>query len=225
MRFFDLLFSTIALLVLLPALIPVAILLKLTGEGKVLYFQSRIGKDGKEFKIWKFATMLENSPNMKNAYITTTDDPRVLSSGKFLRKYKINELPQVINILKGDMSIVGPRPLVAQHLEYYSKEKLSDILSLKPGLTGVASIIFRDEERMISNRPSNMEAKDFYKIHISPYKEDIEQWYKENRSMGLYFKVIFLTAWCILAPDSLLHEQLLHGLPAKPNALNIEAQQ
>ena len=150
-RSFDILFSGLALIVLAPLLLPIMLILKLTGENKIFYLQERVGKNGKLFGIWKFATMLENSPNMQNAYITTHGDPRVLPFGRFLRKSKINELPQLVNILKGDISIVGPRPQVKAHLDLYPKDKLEDILSIQPGLTGIASLFFRDEEMMISN--------------------------------------------------------------------------
>lgn len=149
-RFFDIFFSALALVFLFPLLLLVIVVLKLTGEGEIFYKQERVGQYGKKFGIWKFATMLKNSPNMQNAYITTHGDPRVLPVGRFLRKSKINELPQLINVFIGDISLVGPRPQVEAHLEMYPKEYLQDILSIKPGLTGIASLFFRDEETMIS---------------------------------------------------------------------------
>jgi len=216
-RMFDILFTAIAMLLLSPFLIPVAILLKLTGEGEVFYFQERIGQNGKPFHIYKFATMLKDSPNMANAYITTKGDPRVLPFGKFLRKTKLNELPQLINILKGDISIVGPRPQVKSHLDIYPKDKVGEILSIKPGLTGIASIFFRDEEGMISR--SAMEPKAFYKKYIIPYKVDLELWYKKNQGISTYFKIIFLTAWVIVFPKSLLIYKLFKDMPASVQEL------
>ena len=115
-RFFDIFFSGLALIVLSPLLVPVVIILKFTGEGEVFYLQDRVGKDGKIFKLMKFATMLKDSPNMGTGTVTVKDDPRVLPFGKFLRKTKINELPQLLNILKGDISIIGWRP---QTKKYY----------------------------------------------------------------------------------------------------------
>jgi len=111
-RFFDFVLSLIALIILLPFLLPIIILLKLTGEHEVFYFQKRIGYKNREFNIWKFATMLKNSLNMGTGEITLRNDPRVTKVGKFLRSTKINELPQIINVLKGDMSIVGARPQI-----------------------------------------------------------------------------------------------------------------
>ena len=161
--------------------------------------------------------MLENSPNMKNAYITTHDDPRVLPFGAFLRKSKINELPQLVNILKGDISIVGPRPQVKAHLDLYPVDKLDAILSIKPGLTGIASLFFRDEETMISN--STMEPKEFYKAYLAPYKVELELWYKLNKNMYTYFMLIALTAWSIFFSDSKLYRKVFKDLPEPPQEL------
>ena len=216
-RFFDIFFSGLALIVLAPLLLPIMLILKLTGEHKVFYLQERVGKDGKMFGIWKFATMLENSPNMKNAYITTHGDPRVLPFGRFLRKSKINELPQLVNIVKGDLSVVGPRPQVKAHLDLYPKDKLDDILSIQPGLTGIASLFFRDEETMISN--SDMEPKAFYKAYIAPYKADLELWYKENQNLYTYFMLIGLTAWSVVFSDSKLYTKVFNDLPEAPKEL------
>jgi lipopolysaccharide/colanic/teichoic acid biosynthesis glycosyltransferase len=216
-RLFDILLSGLALLFLTPLLLPIIIVLKFTGENKIFYFQERVGKDGKLFAIWKFATMLENSPNMKNAYITTHGDPRVLPFGRFLRKSKINELPQLVNILKGDISVVGPRPQVKAHLDLYPKDKLEDILSIQPGLTGIASLFFRDEETMISN--SDMAPKAFYKAYIAPYKVDLELWYKKNQNLYTYFMLICLTAWSVVFSDSKLYRKVFKDLPEAPKKL------
>ena len=121
-RFFDLLFSLVALVILAPLLIPIMIILKLTGEREVFYFQKRIGHKNREFDIWKFATMKKDSPNIGTGEITLRNDPRVTNVGRFLRRTKINELPQVFNVLVGDMSIVGPRPLMKKSFELYNPE-------------------------------------------------------------------------------------------------------
>ena len=143
-RFFDILFSLLGILVLCPLLTPIAFLLLLTGEHKIFYNQLRIGKCRKSFGLLKFATMLEDSPNLEGGDITSGDDPRVLPVGKFLRKTKINELPQLLNIFIGDISIVGPRPLTPRNFLYYDNETQDAIKKIKPGLTGVGSIVFRD---------------------------------------------------------------------------------
>lgn len=218
-RFFDIFFSGLALIVLAPILLPVIVILRFTGEGEVFYIQQRVGKDGKMFGIWKFATMLKDSPNMKNAYITTHGDPRVLPFGKFLRKSKVNELPQLINILKGDISIVGPRPQVKAHLDLYPQDKLDDIISIKPGLTGIASLFFRDEETMISR--SQMDPKAFYKAYIAPYKSELELWYKKNQNLYTYFMLIILTAWSVIFSNSKLYKKVFKDLPIPPKELII----
>ena len=216
-RFFDIVFSGLALLVLSPFLIPIMIVLRFTGEGEIFYKQDRVGKDGKMFGIWKFATMLKDSPNMKNAYITTHGDPRVLPFGNFLRKSKINELPQLVNIFKGDISVVGPRPQVKAHLDLYPKDKLDDVMSIQPGLTGIASLFFRDEETMISR--SDLEPKEFYKQYIAPYKAELELWYKRNQNLYTYFMLIALTAWSVVFPDSKLYLKVFKDLPIPPSEL------
>ena len=163
-RIFDLIIALIALVLLLPVFIPVMLILRFTAEREVFYFQNRIGKDCKYFDIWKFATMLKNSSKMGTGNITLRNDPRVTPFGKFLRKSKINELPQIINVLLGDMSIVGPRPTVRKHAEAYPDDVRKQIYSSKPGITGVGSIIFRDEEELISN--SEMDPFEFYKTQL-----------------------------------------------------------
>ena len=144
-RFFDIVLSVLAIAILSPLLIPVVIGLLLTGERYVFYFQDRIGFKNKTFSIWKFATMLKNSPNLPGGIHTTSKDPRLMPMGGFLRKTKINELPQLFNILIGDMSIVGPRPLVGKVFDPYPDHIKDKIYNVRPGLTGIGSIIFRDE--------------------------------------------------------------------------------
>ena len=136
-RSLDIIVSIIALTLLLPLFIPIMILLRITAEGEVFYFQERIGLKNSRFQIWKFATMLKNSMNMGTGSITLQNDFRVTPMGKFLRKTKINELPQIINILKGDISLVGPRPLVTKTFSAYTEEIQSKIYNVKPGLTGI----------------------------------------------------------------------------------------
>lgn len=199
---------------LLPLFIPIIVVLKLTAEGEVLYFQERIGLNNSRFQIWKFATMLKNSMNMGTGSITLQNDFRVTPIGKFLRKTKINELPQIINILKGDISLVGPRPLVTKTFLAYSKEIQSTIYNVKPGLTGIGSIIFRDEESIIS-AVKEEDPHEFYKRVIAPYKGKLELWYQEHKSLVLDLQLIFLTAWVILFPESRLYEKCFKNLPKR----------
>lgn len=216
-RIMDITLSTIALLVLSPLFLVVSLLLLFTGEHYVFYFQQRIGLMNKPFDIWKFATMLKNSPNMGTGTITLRKDPRVLPCGAFLRKTKINELPQIINVFIGNMSVVGPRPLTANHFNTYNQDVKEVLYHIKPGITGIGSIVFRDEERLIS--ASDLPPAEFYAKYISPYKGELEKWYYNNRSLGVDFKLIFLTAWVIVKPESNLPFRWLKGLPERPEYL------
>ncbi len=213
-RLLDIFIATVALIIFSPILIPIAILLKLSGEGEILYLQERIGLYNKPFDIWKFATMLKNSPNIGTGDVTLKNDPRVLPMGKFLRKTKINELPQILNVLKGDMSIVGARPLVDVSFNMYEPEVKQLIYNTRPGITGIGSIIFRDEESIIEK--SDLPPREFYQKYIIPYKGQLEMWYQQNKTIWVDIKLIFLTAWVILFPKSNLPSTLLRGLPARP---------
>ncbi|MEM8946549.1 MAG: sugar transferase [Planctomycetota bacterium] len=213
-RLLDLVIAGGTLLAFLPVGLPIAILLRLTGEGEIFYAQERIGKYGNKFGLLKFATMLKNSPNIGTGTVTVKNDPRVLPAGKFLRKTKLNEIPQILNVLKGDMSIVGPRPLTQQTFDFYSPEVQEKIKELQPGLTGIGSIVFRDEESIIA--ASDLEPLECYEQVISPYKGQLEMWYHQHRSFGVDLKLIFLTAWAILFSGSHLHTKLLSDLPPRP---------
>ena len=214
-RIIDILLSTLALLILLPLFIPIVIVLLLTGEHKVFYSQTRVGYKNQNFKILKFATMLSNSANMGSGSLTLKNDPRVLPFGSFLRKTKINELPQILNIIIGDLSIVGPRPQMQVDFEKYSVEVQKKIYDVRPGLTGIGSIIFRDEESLISLAAENENPHDFYKRVIAPYKGELEVWYQEKRTLFLDFQLIFMTAWAIIFPETRLYEKWFKDLPKR----------
>ena len=211
-RLLDIVVSLVSLIILLPVFIPIIIILKFTAEGEVFFFQERIGINNSRFQIWKFATMLKNSMDMGSGSITLQNDFRVTKIGVFLRKTKINELPQIINILKGDISLVGPRPLVTKTFSAYNDEVQSNIYNVKPGLTGIGSIIFRDEESIIS-AVTDEDPHDFYKRVIAPYKGELEMWYQEHRSLYLDFQLIFMTAFVILVPATRLYEKWFKDLP------------
>ena len=213
-RSLDIIISFLALVVLTPILLPVVVILKFSAEGYVFYFQDRIGKDRVNFRIIKFATMLKDSPNLASGSITLSDDWRVTKPGKFLRKTKINELPQIINILKGDISLVGPRPLVTKTFSAYNEDVQSKIYNVKPGLTGIGSILFRDEESIIS-AVTDEDPHAFYKRIIAPFKGELEMWYQNHKSFMLDIKLIFLTAWVILVPTSNLYEKWFKDLPKR----------
>lgn len=216
-RIFDFSVALLGSMVLLPVLLPVMILLKFTGEGEVFYRQKRVGYKNEFFGILKFATMLKNSPNMGSGSLTLRNDPRVTPIGKYLRITKINELPQVFNVLKGEMSLVGPRPQMKVDFDVYPDLVKEKIYDSPPGITGIGSIIFRDEERIIS--ASRLSPKDFYAQHIAPYKGALELWYLENASMLTDIKLLFLTAWVIFFPDSNLVYRFFPDLPSLPPEL------
>lgn len=216
LRFFDIFFSLIAIIVLLPFMIPIMILLKLTGEHDIFYAQPRIGKGGKVFNILKFATMLKDSPNLPGGLFTQENDPRMLPMGPFLRKTKINELPQLINILIGQMSIIGYRPEVESQFSLYPEENKKILEKTTPGLSGIGSIVFRDEEEI--RLKADDEEHNFYHYVISPYKSDLECWYVENKSVGLYFKLIWFTAVAVIAPGK-CNWKKLKGIPEVPEKL------
>lgn len=211
-RVLDLLVSVMLLIFITPVFIPIIIILKCTAEGEVFYFQKRIGLNNSKFHIWKFATMLKNSMKMGTGSITVKNDSRVTPFGRFLRKTKINELPQVINLIKGDITIVGPRPLVMETFNAYPDEIKNKIYKIKPGLTGIGSIFFRDEESIISAF-SNQSPVEVYNNLIAPYKGELEMWYQENQTVLTDLKIIFATAWVIVFPKSKISYRIFKNLP------------
>ena len=215
-RFFDIVLSAAALLLLVPLLIPVGLILRFTGEGEVFFRQQRVGKDGVSFGLLKFATMLKNSPNLGTGTVTLKDDPRVLPFGKFLRKTKLNELPQLMNILLGDMSLIGPRPQTRRCFGGFPARSQAVISKVRPGLSGLGSIVFRGEEDMMhaSANPDR-----FYDEVIMPYKGLLEEWYVANQSLALYLKCIGLTLWVVLMPNSPAVWSVFKGLPVPPEDL------
>lgn len=215
-RLFDLLFSVLAIIFFSPIILPVIIVLKLTGEHDIFYKQLRIGQFGKEFELYKFATMLRDSPNLPGGLYTTRNDPRLLPLGSFLRKTKINELPQLINILLGQMSIVGYRPTVREHYNSFNEETRSKIFNLRPGLTGIGSIVFRSEEEILQKCNDK---EYFHKNIITPYKGSLESWYSEHRNIYLYFKIIFMTAYVIFKPYSKKWKTSFKNIPPVPEGL------
>ena len=215
-RIFDIVSSSIVCIILAPFLLPIVILLRLTSEGEVFYLQERIGLSKKPFMIFKFATMLKNSSKMAGGIITVQNDPRVTFMGGFLRKSKINELPQLLNIIIGDMSVVGPRPVMKASFEAYPSKIQEVIYNVKPGLTGIGSIIFRDEEDLISNiKNDGGDIWDFYKNTIYPFKGEVEIWYQNNKSFFLDIKLIFITLWVIFSSNSKIYEKLFKDLPKR----------
>jgi len=217
-RFFDMIFSALAIVVLFPFMIPIMIALKLTGEHYIFYLQPRVGKGGKDFKVLKFATMLKDSPNLPGGVLTQKNDPRILPMGKFLRKTKINELPQLANIFIGQMSVVGPRPQARRHYELYSDAVKREIDKVPPGLSGIASIVFRDEEAILDQVHGDRDH--FHDTVIAPYKGELELWYSHHCGLRSYFLLIALTIWVLFRPDdSKAWRHFYHDIPKPPKEL------
>ena len=201
-----------------PFLVPIVIILRCSGEGEVFFLQERVGRNGEVFKLYKFVTMLKVSPNIGTGTVTMKDDPRVLPVGKFLRKTKINELPQLLNIFFGDMSVIGPRPLTVQTFGSYSDSTKDVIIQVRPGLSGVGSIIFRGEEDIMHGATASV---DFYDNVIAPYKGALEEWFVSNKSLYIYFVAIFITAWVVLFPKTKVAWTVFKGLPEPPKELKL----
>lgn len=215
-RFFDILFSLLALLTLSPLLILVVIVLRFSGEGEIFFRQNRVGQHGTFFGLLKFATMLKDSPNLGTGTVTLKGDPRVLPFGRFLRKTKVNELPQLLNILVGDMSIIGPRPQTKRCFDAFPESSQVEIVKVPPGLSGIGSVVFRDEEEMMH---ASVDPDYTYDRIIMPYKGQLEEWYVQNRSVKTYFLLIFLTIWVVISTKSLIVWRTFPDLPPPPDGL------
>jgi lipopolysaccharide/colanic/teichoic acid biosynthesis glycosyltransferase len=217
-RFLDIVLSGVGIVALSPLLVPVMIILKLTGEHYIFYGQKRVGFKNRQFQIWKFATMLRASPSLGTGSLTVKNDPRVFPFGRFLRKTKLNELPQIFNILLGDMSIVGPRPQMEVDFLKFPEQIQSVIYNAVPGMTGIGSIIFRDEEKWISAHAGDKH--EFYRNYIAPYKGELEMWYQSHLSFYADFMLVFLTGWTILFTESELVYKIFRDLPSRPEYLD-----
>ncbi|MEX2207292.1 MAG: sugar transferase [Myxococcota bacterium] len=213
-RALDVLLSGLALLCLLPLLLAIALLLRFSGEGEVLYRQQRVGMGGERFGLLKFATMLKDSPNLGTGLLTLQNDPRVLPIGRFLRKTKLNELPQLYNVLRGDMSLIGPRPQAPAHFEVFPAHVKAELVKVRPGLSGIGSIVFRDEETLLSKPGRDPER--YYADVIAPHKGELELWFIARRGLWLYLVLIALTVWAIVWPGEIPYRALLPDLPAAP---------
>lgn len=189
-RGFDFIASTIGFILISPALLIISILIKLTSEGPVLFKQKRVGRYGKKFNILKFRTMVVNAEKL-GKQITVGNDSRITKIGAFLRKYKLDELPQLINVIKGDMSLIGPRPEVPKYVALYN-ENQRKVLDVRPGITDYASIEYRDENSILAkvNNP-----EEYYINVIMPHKIDLNMKYIEKNNVlidiGIIFKTIF----------------------------------
>lgn len=187
-RLLDIVLSLLGLLFLLPIFVILAVWIKFDSQGSIFFRQIRVGKDGRDFRIYKFRTMIVNAEKM--GIITIGErDPRITNSGYFLRKYKLDELPQLINVLKGEMSFVGPRPEVRKYVEMYNQEQLK-ILTVKPGITDYASIEYINEDEILGK---SLDPEKTYIEEIMPQKIKYNMKYINNKTVIEYFKIIFLT--------------------------------
>lgn len=215
-RILDVLLSGLAILFFFPLGVLIIIILRFTGEGCVFYRQDRVGKNGKIFGLLKFVTMLKNSPNIGTGLLTTKGDARVLPFGKILRKTKLNEIPQLVNVLNGEMSIVGPRPQAKPHFDVFPEHVKRELIKVKPGLSGIGSIVFRDEEDIMQR--SKKDKTKFYEEDIAPYKGELEIWYINNQSLSLDVKLIFITIWVLIFNKSSIYRKILKGIPVNTNS-------
>ena len=216
-RTLDVLVSAAALLALSPLFLLVMSVLRVTGERKVWYRQPRVGHGGECFDVLKFNTMCSGSEHSGAQDITLRQDPRVLPVGRVLRKTKINELPQLVNVLKGEMTLVGWRPLMPVSFSYYPEHVQRRIVRLKPGLTGIGSVIFRDEEAIVE--ASQKDPGRVYREDIAPYKGAVELWYQDHQSGWVDIKIAAATVWSILFPESDTVFRWFPGLPEPPDGV------
>ena len=216
-RTLDILFSATALLALSPLLLLVAILLRCTGEGCVFYRQERIGRGGRPFLLYKFATMRKDCGRRPEDLLTAQDDPPILPLGRILRHTKINELPQLFNVLLGDMSLIGPRPQVRPHFDIYPAQVRRELVKVRPGLSGIGSIIFHDEGSLVSR--CGKDYRRCYAEDIAPYKGKLELWYVQHQSTLLDLILLFLTVLVILSPGRGYCLPWLKGLPQPDSAV------
>ena len=187
-RCFDVLFAFLGIVILLPFFIVIALLIKLTSAGSILFKQNRVGKNNVDFKLFKFRTMQINAES-KGQLTVGGRDSRITNVGYFLRKFKLDELPQLFNVLNGTMSLVGPRPEVRKFVNFYTIEQQKVLLVL-PGITDFASIEFRNENELLSNATN---PEQYYIEVIMPKKIDLNKQFIENRTLKNYFSILFTT--------------------------------
>jgi len=213
-RLFDFVLSLLGLVLLFPLGVVVASIIKLSDRGPVLYAQTRIGQFGGPFRIWKFRTMVVNADKL-GLQVTRDQDPRITPIGRFLRKTKLDELPQLWNVFVGDMTFVGPRPEVPKYVALYNPDQ-REILQLKPGITDLASIMFRDEEELLRQAPN---VEEFYISYCIPKKIELNRAYAAKASLVQDLGIILRTLSAVLlgAPKSQSRPSAQNGLDPNPN--------
>ena len=208
-RVFDFVVSGLAIVVLLPFFIVVAAAIKLDSPGPVLFRQARVGRSGHLFRIFKFRSMVDDASRTGTA-LTVQDDPRITRLGAFLRDWKIDELPQLFNVFVGSMSFVGPRPEVPEYMEFYSREQRAIILSMRPGITDYAAVLFRDENKMLDceSDPVNV-----YRYRIMPIKFALYDRYSREIGLLTDLRLIFGTVALLIFSKNLGWEEIERDLP------------
>jgi len=195
-RCFDIICSASGLLVLLPLFVLIAVLIKIDSVGPVFFRQERIGKNFKAFKIYKFRTMIHDFAG-NGLQITANGDKRITKIGSILRKTKVDELPQLVNVLKGDMSLVGPRPEVRKYVEFY-KDDYAIILRVRPGITDISSMTYRDEESILQGHE---DPEQYYLLVLLPKKMRLAKEYIQHQSFFFDLRLIFQTCYKIVSPS------------------------
>jgi len=192
-RFFDILISTVLLVVLSPFLLIIALLIIITSKGPAIFVQQRVGKNNTNFNIYKFRTM---RVNISGTAITIGRDKRITRIGRLLRKLKLDELPQLFNVIKGEMSLVGPRPEIRRYVDMYKPEDMF-VLSVRPGITDYASLQYRNENELLAKAE---DPEKFYIEVVMPAKLTLNKHYISNKGLKAYFFIIFRTILTVFNP-------------------------
>lgn len=202
-RMFDLVCATVGLLLASPLFLFISLWIKLDSRGPIFFRQRRVGLNGRHFWICKFRTMVHDAPR-RGKEITVSGDPRITRAGRFLRKYKLDELPQLFNVIRGEMSLVGPRPEVPRYVELYDQQQ-KQVLSMLPGVTDEASIRYRNENELLGGRE---DAEKIYIEVVMPDKLRLNLAYMEEASMKKDIAILFRTLLAIAGLDKKSHEEL-----------------
>ncbi len=194
-RLLDVIISLIMLFVLSPVMLILAIIVKLTSAGPVIYVQKRVGRNNVDFNMYKFRTMRVNADKLGQLTIGGRDK-RITPAGYYLRKFKLDELPQLLNVLKGDMSFVGPRPEVRKYVDMYTADQLI-VLTVRPGITDYASVKYKNENELLQKAPN---PEEYYINVIMPHKIELNKHYIYNKTLKSYFFTIFTTVFAVFNP-------------------------
>lgn len=203
--------AVIAIVLTAPIMALTLFMLVLSGESSPILAQWRVGRSGHLFLFYKFRTMKRLKGADKGPSLTLANDSRITFLGRFLRFSKIDEFLQFFNVLNGDISFVGPRPLMPEIFKLYDKEDQQIIASVKPGITGLGSVVFRDEQAIMVNSAKSSEQ--VYKQQIAPVKALLETWYVENQSLLIDFKILVITVWSVLYSRTKLVYRLFKNIP------------